>query len=423
MPTLTIDLSPIRSQFPALQETDEQGRPFVFFDGPAGTQVPQAVIDAVAHHYAYAYSLAGGNFEVSRRCAAVVENARLAMADFLNAASPQEIIFGPNMTTHTYNLSRAFGRTLQPGDEIVVTWLDHYANVSSWMALEELGVQVKQARFDVETGRLDLEHLASLLTEKTKLVAVGLASNAIGTINPISKIAAMARNVGAKLYVDAVHYAPHGPIDVKKLGCDFLVCSVYKFFGPHVGVLWGKAEALESLPAYQVQPARQETPHKFETGMLNFEGLAGTTAAINYLAALGEEYGGQFAKELPQYEGRRKNLKQAMLAISQYERELFTTLMAHLETVPGITIYGITDPTQFSDRCPTVSFNIQGKHPAELSQYLGEHNIFTWDGNNYALGVTEQLGIEATGGMLRVGLAHYNNLKDINRLITALKNL
>lgn len=423
MLNLSLDLSPVRAQFPALQEKDAQGRPFVFFDGPAGTQVPQAVIDAVAHHYAYAYSLAGGNFEVSRRCAQVVDDARAAMADFFNVPSPQEIIFGPNMTTLTFNFSRAFGRTLQPGDEIVVTWLDHYANVSSWMALEELGVQVKQARFDVETGKLDLDHLASLLTEKTKLVAVGLASNAIGTINPISKIAALARNVGAKLYVDAVHYAPHGPIDVQKLGCDFLVCSVYKFFGPHVGVLWGKADALESLTPYQVKPASKAIPHKFETGMLNFEGLAGATAAINYLAKLGAEYGSHLANDLPQYQGRRKELKQAMMTIQHYERELCTYLVEQLETVPHISIYGITNPAEFDQRCPTVSFNIAGLHPAKLSAYLGDHNIFTWDGNNYALGVTEQLGIEKAGGMLRVGLAHYNTQDDIDRLIAALKSL
>jgi cysteine desulfurase family protein (TIGR01976 family) len=419
----TIDLSPVRAQFPALQETDEQGRPFVFFDGPAGTQVPQAVIAAVAHHYATAYSLAGGHFETSRRCAEVVGQARTAMADFLNAPATEEIIFGPNMTTLTYNISRAIGQTLQPGDEIVVTWLDHYANVSSWMALRERGVQVKQARFDVETYRLDLEHLASLLTEKTKLVAVGYASNAIGTINPIPKIATLARNVGARLYVDAVHYAPHGPIDVQSLGCDFLVCSVYKFFGPHVGVLWGKAEVLDSLPAYQVKPAKQSIPHKFETGMLNFEGLAGTTAAIDYLAELGRAYGGPFEPEPARTEGRRRALKQALAAISQYERGLAEQLVARLETIPGLTIYGITDPAEFDDRCPTVSFNIEGHSPAAVAKHLGADNIFVWDGNNYALGVTEQLGIEESGGMVRVGLVHYNIADDIERLIRSLQSL
>jgi len=418
-----IDLFPLRAQFPALQETDEQGRPFVFFDGPAGTQVSQPVIEAVAHHYAYANSLVSDNFVFGRRCAEVVQQARLAMADFFNAPSPQEIIFGPNMTTLTFNISRAIGQTLQPGDEVVVTWLDHYANVSSWKALEEQGVLVKQARFDVETFRLDLEHLASLLTDRTKVIAVGLASNALGTINPIPKIAAMARNIGALLYVDAVHYAPHAPIDVQALGCDMLVCSVYKFFGPHVGVLWGKQSLLEKLPAYQVAAAPKIPPHKFETGMLNFEGLAGATAAINYLAALGRNYGSQFAANYPQFEGRRRELKQAMKAINIYERDLFTYLISQLETIPSLTIYGITNPQHFAERCPTVAFTVAGHSPAKVAAYLGEHNIFVWDGNYYAQGVTEQLGLEASGGMVRVGLAHYNIKDDVDRLIAALQTL
>lgn len=418
-----IDLSPVRAQFPALQETDDQGRPFVFFDGPAGTQVPQPVIDAVAHHFATAYSLSSDNFITGRRCAQAVEQARQAMADFLNAPSPHEIIFGPNMTTLTFSMSRVIGKTLQPGDEIVVTWLDHYANVSSWQTLEERGVQVKQARFDVETFRLDLEHLASLLTDKTKLIAVGLASNAIGTINPIPKIAALARNAGALLYVDAVHYAPHGPIDVQALGCDFLVCSVYKFFGPHVGVLWGKQSLLEKLPRYQVTAAPNTLPYKFETGMLNFEGLAGATAAVNYLANLGRDYGSPFAADYPQFEDRRKLLKQAMKAITLYERGLFTYLIDQLETLPNLTLYGITNPEHFDERCPTIAFTVQGYSPQQVAAYLGDHNIFVWDGNYYAQGVTELLGLEDSGGMVRVGLAHYNIKDDVDRLIDALKKL
>ncbi len=421
--SLSINLSPVRDQFPSLQETDEQGHPFAFFDGPAGTQVPQPVIDAVAHHFATANSMASNNFIVSQRCAQVEKSAREAMADFLNAPSPQEIIFGPNMTTLTFNMSRTIGRMLKPGDEIVVTWLDHYANASSWKALESLGVQVKQVKFDVETFRLDLDHLASLLTSKTKLVAVGLASNAIGTINPIPRIAAMARNVGAWLYVDAVHYAPHGPIDVQALGCDFLVCSVYKFFGPHIGVLWGKKDILESLSPVKVEAASSQVPLKFETGMPNYEGLAGTVATINYLAEVGRTYGEQFADDLLQYEGRRRELKQAMKATSAYERDLFTYLMAHLKNVPNITIYGITNPQEFNERCPTVSFTIAGIGSPELAIILGKQNIFVWEGNYYALGVTQQLGNEESGGMVRVGLAHYNTKEDVDRLIAALNNL
>ncbi|MCP4362095.1 MAG: aminotransferase class V-fold PLP-dependent enzyme, partial [Chloroflexi bacterium] len=229
-----------------------------------------------------------------------------------------------NMTTLTYSLSRSIGRTMQPGDEIVVSRLDHDANISPWLALEEQGAKIKWVDFDVEDCRLDIEHLASLLTSKTRLVAVGYASNAVGTINPISRIAALTRNVGAWLWVDAVHYAPHGPIDVQTLGCDFLVCSAYKFFGPHVGALWGKFNLLEQLHAYQVRPANPNVPYKFETGTANQEGLAGTTAAITYLADLGREYGNQFEDELSNYEGRRRELKQAMQTIATYERSLFT---------------------------------------------------------------------------------------------------
>ena len=418
-----IDLSPLRAQFPALQETDDQGRPFAFFDGPAGTQVPQSVIDAVAHQYAYGNACTGGSFVISRRSGQVVEDARVAMADFINAPSSQEIIFGPNTTTLVYSISRTIGRTLQPGDEIVTTWLDHYANVSTWTALEEQGVQVKQTYFDVETGRLDMDHLASLLTSKTKLVAVGYASNALGTINPISRIAALARNVGALLFVDAVHYAPHGPIDVQALGCDLLVCSVYKFFGPHVAALWGKKELLDTLNPYQVAPASKETPNKFETGMPNFEGLAGTTAAINYLAEIGRDYGSAFADELTGFEGRRKELKQAMKAISAYELDLGTYLMAQLETIPELTIYGITEPDEFGDRCPTISFTHSNCSTPKLAQYLGDQNIFVWDGNYYAQGVTERLGLEETGGMIRIGLIHYNVKEDVDRLIAALREL
>jgi cysteine desulfurase family protein (TIGR01976 family) len=421
--SMTEDLSPLRSQFPALQETDEQGRPFVFFDGPGGTQVPQAVIEAVTGYFIRANANKGGHFITSRRNEEVYREARLAMADFLNAPSPQEIVFGANMTTLTYSLSRSIGRLMQPGDEIIVTRLDHEANVSPWLALEEVGVSIKWADFDIEDCRLDIEHLASLLTSRTRLVAVGYASNAVGTVNPVPRIAALTHNVGAWLWVDAVHYAPHGPIDVQALGCDFLVCSAYKFFGPHIGVLWGKLDLLQQLPAYQVRPANPNPPYKFEIGTLNQEGIAGTTAAINYLAVVGREYGAQFADELARYEGRRKELKQAMKAIALYERSLLTYLVNELETVPGLRIYGITNPEEFEERCPTIAFTLEGFSPAEIAHYLGQHNIFVWDGNYYALGVTQRLGVEESGGMVRVGLVHYNTREEVDRLVKALREI
>ncbi len=419
-----LDLSPLRAQFPALQETDEQGRPYVYFDGPGGTQVPRAVINAIADYLTRANANHGGHFITSRRNDETIESARQAMADFLNAPSPHEIIFGANMTTLTFNLSRAIGRRLQPGDEILVTRLDHDANVSPWLALEELGVKVKWADFDVEDGRLNLEHLASLLTEQTRLVAVGYASNALGTINPIRRIAALARNVGALLWVDAVHYAPHGPIDVQLLGCDFLVCSAYKFFGPHVGVLWGRQSLLAELRAYKVRPADPEPPHKFETGTLNQEGLAGVTAAIDYLAALGRDYGGRFAGQVSGYEeGRRRELKQAMLAIAAYERPLFAHLLAGVQALPGFTIYGLTESEHLGERCPTLAFRREGFTPQEIATYLGDRGIFVWDGNYYALSVTERLGVEESGGMVRVGLAHYNTRAEVDRLLAALREM
>ena len=425
MPDQPLDLSPQRTKFPALQEVDEQGRPYVYFDGPGGTQVPQAVIDAMAEYFRLANANHAGHFITRRRNDQTIDQARAAMADFLNAASSTEIVFGANMTTLTFNLSRALGRTLKPGDEIVVTRLDHDANISPWLALEELGVEVKWADFDVETCQLDLEHLTSLLTEKTKLVAVGCASNAVGTINPIGRIAALARNVGALLWVDAVHYAPHGPIDVQTLGCDFLVCSAYKFFGPHVGVLWGRLELLEELQAYKVRPAQATPPHKFETGTLNHEGLAAVTAAIDYLAELGRNNGSYLegTVNLDDYEGRRKELKQAMNAIAAYERPLFAYMMAEVQKIPGITVYGITNPEEFDQRCPTLAFTRSGFTPAEMAAHLGDQGIFVWDGNYYALAVTERLGLEESGGMVRVGLAHYNTKEEVDRLITALREM
>ncbi|GAB4417230.1 MAG: cysteine desulfurase-like protein [Anaerolineae bacterium] len=419
----TPNLSPLRAQFPALQETDAQGQPFVYFDGPGGTQVPQTVLDSMTGYLTQANANKGGQFITSRRSDEIITEARQAMADFLNAASPQEIVFGANMTTLTYNLSRSIGRTLHPGDEIVVTRLDHDANISPWLALEEQGAKVKWADFDIEDCRLNLEHLASLIGPKTKLVAAAYASNAVGTINPIPRIAALARQVGAWLWVDAVHYAPHGPIDVQSLGCDFLVCSAYKFFGPHIGVLWGRLELLQALQPYQVRPANPNPPYKFETGTANHEGIAGTLAAVNYLAELGRRYGEAFAAETAAYTGRRQALKQAMRAIMAYERPLLIYLLTELQTIPGLTIYGITEPALLAERCPTVAFTKTGYTPRQIAAHLGQRGIFVWDGNYLALSVTERLGLEGSGGMVRVGLVHYNTLAEVDRLLAALREL
>jgi cysteine desulfurase family protein (TIGR01976 family) len=423
----SIDLSPLRSQFPALQEADAHGRPYVYFDGPGGTQVPQQVMDAMADYFVRANANCGGHFITSRRNDDTIAQARTAMADFFNAPSPREIVFGANMTSLTFSFSRAIGRMLRSGDEIIVTHLDHDGNIAPWAALEEKGVIIQWADFGPEDCRLDLDHLASLLNAKTKLVAVGYASNAVGTINPIAAIAEIVHAAGAWLWVDAVHYAPHGPIDVQRAGCDFMVCSAYKFFGPHVGALWGRLDLLEQLAAYKVRPSKTTPPHKFETGTLNHEGLAGVSGAIDYLAEVGRNYGSQLYSTANEarnrYTDRRRELKQAMDAIVAYERPLFVYLMTEIQKIPGTCIYGITDPMEFDQRCPTLAFTREGFAPSQITEHLGNQGIFVWDGNYYALAVTQRLGVEDSGGMVRVGLAHYNTKEEIDRLIAALKNM
>jgi cysteine desulfurase family protein (TIGR01976 family) len=423
MTTAIPNLSPVRDQFPALRQTDATGRPFVYFDGPGGTQVPQSVIDAMADYLAHANANVHGAYLTSRRSDQVIAEAHRAMADFLNAPSPDEIVFGPNMTTLTFNISRAIGRELRPGDEIVVTRLDHDANIAPWLALEEKGIVVRHADFNPADCTLDMEGLERLINERTRLVAVGYASNAVGTINDVRRIGQMAHAVGAWIYVDAVHYAPHGPIDVQAIEADFLVCSAYKFFGPHSGVLYGRYELLDRLQAYKVRPADDVPPDKFETGTKNHEGLAGTTAAIDYLADLGAEFGAPFADQYPEFEGRRLHLKTAMAAIRAYERPLAERLISGLEAIPGVTLYGITDPARFDQRAPTVAFTLEGYTPRQVAERLGWEGIFVWDGNYYALAVTERLGVEESGGMVRVGIAHYNTVEEVERLLAVVSDL
>ena len=417
------DLSVLRDQFPALQQTDESGRPFVYFDGPGGTQVPGAVIDAMADYLTRANSNVHGAFATSQRSDQTIAEAHQAMADFLNAPSPDEIVFGSNMTSLTFAISRAIGREFQPGDEIIVTRLDHDANIAPWLALEEKGVVVRHADFNPADCTLDMDGLERLITERTRLVAVGYASNAVGTINDVRRIAATAHAAGAWIYVDAVHYAPHGPIDIQAIDCDFLVCSAYKFFGCHVGALYGRYELLDQLHAYKVRPADDIPPHKFETGTKNHEGLAGTTAAINYLADLGAEFGAPFADQYPEFKGRRLHLKTAMAAIHAYERPLAERLISGLMAIPGMTVYGITDPARFDQRAPTAAFTLEGYTPREVAERLGGEGIFVWDGNYYALAVTERLGVEESGGMVRVGIAHYNTAAEVDRLLAVVDDL
>ncbi len=379
----TLDLTWVRSQFPSLAQT-VNGKPAVFLDGPGGTQVPQGVIEAISDYLTTSNANTCGAYATSRRTNAIIDAARVAMADFLGC-DPDEIVFGPNMTTLTYAMSRAIGREIGPGNEIVLTHLDHDANISPWRALEETGTTVRFAEINQEDCTLDMNDLAHKITGHTRVVAVGYASNAVGTINPVHQIVKLAHDRGALAYIDAVHYAPHGPIDVRALDCDFLVCSTYKFFGPHMGVLYGKREHLKRLQPYKVRANTEATPNRWEWGTLNHECIAGITACLDYLADL----------------GRRIDPPAS----------------------PGLKTYGITDPHRFDQRCPTIAVRIAGHTPLELATALGERGFFTWDGNYYALNLAERLDVEKDGGFLRIGLVHYNTSEELDRLLLALREI
>ena len=436
----TLDLTQIRAQFPALAQTIN-GHPAVFLDGPGGTQVPQRVIDAISNYLRQHNANTGGAYATSHNTDAIIANARSAMADFLNC-SADEVIFGPNMTTLTFMMSRAIGRELGPGDEILVTRLDHDANVSPWLALEEKGVTIRWAQIHAEDCTLDVEDLAAKLNSKTRLVAIGYASNAVGTINPVKEIVRLAHSVGALAYVDAVHYAPHGLIDVRDLNCDFLVCSTYKFFGPHMGVLFGKRNHLESLHPYKVRPLTEAVPFRWEWGTLNHECIAGIAACVDYIASLSGESSSGVPHPEPALSGvegrfslaghgdvgtRRAQIISAFQALHRHEHSLMRRLIAGIKEIPTLKIYGITDPSCFDWRCPTLAIRAINQTtditPLALASKLGEQGFFTWDGNYYALNLTERLNVESSGGFLRIGLAHYNTAQEVDRLLAALHEI
>ena len=409
-----LDLTWSRAQFPALAQT-VNGHPAVFLDGPGGTQVPQRVIDAISGYLRRNNANTAGAYATSRNTDAMIAEARRAMADFFNC-DPDEVVFGPNMTTLTYAISRSIGRELHPGDEILLTHLDHDANISPWRALEEHGVTIRLAEINEEDCTLDMHDLTAKITERTKLVAVGYASNAVGTINHAEEVIRLAHKAGALAYIDAVHYAPHGPIDVRALDCDFLVCSTYKFFGPHMGVLYGKREHLKRLVPYKVRANTNAIPNRWEWGTLNHECIAGITACVDYLADLGR-------RADPSASTRRSALLAAYKAIQQHERELMERLISGLLVIPGLKLYGIHNPQRFNQRCPTVAVRIAGWTPLQLATKLGERGFFTWDGNYYALNLTERLNVEKDGGFLRIGLAHYNTTEEVERFLAALREI
>ncbi len=437
-----LDITWVRAQFPSLAQT-ANGHPAAFLDGPGGTQVPQRVIDAISNYLRRDNANTGGAYSTSRHTDAMIAEARAAMADFLNCAA-DEIVFGQNMTSLTFAMSRAIGRDLGSGDEILVTRLDHDANVSPWLALEEKGVTIRWAEINEDDCTLDLDDLASKINKKTKLVAVGYASNAVGTVNPVKKIVSLAHAVGALVYVDAVHYGPHGLIDVAALDCDFLACSTYKFFGPHMGVLFGKREHLARLRPYKVRPLTDAVPNRWEWGTLNHECIAGIAACVDYIADLGRnlqtneetvaDHVGTAAPGYPSSEARslsrsprRAAIVAAFEAIHRYEFTLMTRLMKGLSKIPNIKLYGITDPARFAERCPTIALRVENQTaeqtPLALATKLGDRGFLTWDGNYYALNLTEQLDVEKSGGFLRIGLVHYNTAEEVDRLLLAIQEI
>jgi cysteine desulfurase family protein (TIGR01976 family) len=410
----SLDLTWVRSQFPALAQSIND-RPAVFMDGPGGTQVPQQVIDAIADYLAHNNANTHGAFQTSRNTDRIIAEARSAMSDFLNCDA-DEIVFGANMTTLTFAISRAIGRELGPGDEIVLTLLDHDANFSPWKALEEKGVVIRTVAFNEKDCTLNMQDLKAKIGDRTRLVSVGYASNAVGTINNVAEVARLAKQAGALSYIDAVHYAPHGPIDVRTLDCDFLACSTYKFFGPHMGVLYGKREHLKRLRPYKVRPNTNDIPNCWEWGTLNHECIAGIKACIDYWEELGR-------RAKPAVTTRRAAILAAHEAIHAHEQQMTAKMIAGLQAIPGLKLYGITNPQQLDNRCSTFVVRIEGHTPLELATKLGQRGFFTWDGNYYALNLTEQLDVERLGGFLRIGLVHYNTMEEVERLVLALREI
>jgi cysteine desulfurase family protein (TIGR01976 family) len=417
---MTYDVNLVRQQFPSLD------RPAIFLDNPAGTQIAKPSLDRINRYLLEHNANHEGQFETSRQSDAVLHDAHAAMADFLNASRPEEIIFGNNMTTLTLHMSRTLARNLQAGDNILVTRLDHDANISPWLLVaEDKGCNIIWVDIDVEQGTLDLNDFARALEQKPKIAAFGYASNLLGTVNPVKQLTQMAHDAGALVYIDAVQYAPHGPIDVQDIGCDFLACSSYKFFGPHAGALYGKFDLLNELKPYKVRPASSELPYKFETGTQNHEGIAGVLGALEYLQWLGRQFGAEQEAgwKAAGFSGRKLELKMGMSAMQAYETELSRKLIGIIEAVPGTRIHGITDLDRLAERVPTVSFTMAGKNPEHIARALDGEGIYVWNGHNYALAIVERMGLLEAGGMVRVGPVHYNTLTELERFGEALQKV
>jgi cysteine desulfurase family protein (TIGR01976 family) len=408
---MPLDPNKVRHQFPALHRKE------IYLDNPGGTQTAKNCLDRILEYLIEYNANHEGVFATSRQSDELIARSRAAMSEFLNTTRPDEIIFGQNMTTLTFHLSRSLARLFQPGETVVVTRLDHDANISPWLLLaQDRGLNVEWVDFHPADGTLDMVSLKKALEKKPRLVALGYASNALGTINPVDEITALAHQAGALVFIDAVHYAPHGPIDVRATGCDFLACSSYKFFGPHMGILYGRHDLLDELFAYKVRPASDSLPTKFETGTQNHEAIAGLLGTLEYFEWLGKEFGKDLAAPLgARYHGRALVFKQALTVINAYEKDLSRALIKAIQDVPGTMIYGLTDLRRLDERAPTLAFRLDDKAPRLIAEEMDKDGVFVWDGNYYALEVTRRLGVEDKGGMVRVGAVHYNTVDEIIR--------
>jgi len=408
MPSLDVQL--LRGRFPALAR-ETSGRATAFLDGPGGTQAPDSVIAAVGGYLGRGNSNLGGAFDTSREADEVEAAARNAVADLIGS-DPHEVVFGQNMTSLTFSMSRALAREWGPGDGVVVTSLDHDANVSPWrMAAADRGARVEVVGIDPDDTTLDLAALERALSGRPRLVAVTAASNAVGTVTPLADIVAMAHAAGALVYVDAVHHSAHRLTDVHALGADFLAASAYKFFGPHTGLLYAKAEHLERLTAYKVRPAPEKGPGKWETGTQSFESLAGVTAAVDYLASLGKG------------SDRRARLGDAFSRIREHEEGLSLRFLRGLSELPAVRVFGITSPHRLDERVATFAIAVGEVAPREVAARLGSEGVLVWDGHYYAVAVMEALGVLDRGGLVRIGFVHYNTESEVDRTLDLLEQI
>ena len=419
---MQFDVGTIRAQFPALSLRDDAGAR-IYFDNPAGTQVPQIVLRRMTTTMVHCNANMHGNFRTSREATELSHQAHQAMADFYNAASDREVVFGPNMTSLTFMLARVLGPRFQEGDELITTHMEHDGNNTPWRTMAtERGMVVKTLPFDRDTYEFDLDELDALITPRTKFAALNYSSNILGTINPIEQMVQRLKAVGALTYIDAVQYAPHGPIDVQALGCDFLVSSAYKFYGPHQGVLWGREELLRELPAYKLRVVADESPGKFETGTQSLEGQAGTIGATEYLQWLGVTMGADHMPDNTALRPRTREIHAALGAMANYEHGLSGRLIAGLQQIPGIDVRGITDPAAFERRVPTVSLTAPHLVPSELATFLDSHGVYVWDGHSYALPVIEWLGLHDQGGVVRIGPTHYNTVAEVDTVLALIND-